>query len=247
MSNQIVKALKKYSRGLGDWVKPVESSIRIHLDEVNRIFVGFLFDRQVPAKLAWEAAGVFTELIAAEDHIFWEAMQYIEKERLVGFMRYGWAGYSFHRYPTKMANHLKGCAKIINSKYDGDPRNIWNSTNDLITVRNRFEELPGFGRALSRMSVLILVRNYGKLGGKNSLNKLDVKPDVLLKRVFRRAGLVPNNARFEDYLRAARKLAPNFPAELDAPAWDIGGRYCKPKNPLCDCCPLNEHCPKVGV
>ncbi len=100
MSNQIVKALKKYSRGLGDWVKPVESSIRIHLDEVNRIFVGFLFDRQVPAKLAWEAAGVFTELIAAEDHIFWEAMQYIEKERLVGFMRYGWAGYSFHRYPT---------------------------------------------------------------------------------------------------------------------------------------------------
>ncbi|MDE0094628.1 MAG: hypothetical protein OXO49_09040, partial [Gammaproteobacteria bacterium] len=26
--------------------------------------------------------------------------------------------------------------------------------------------------------------------------------------VFRRAGLVPNNARFEDYLHVARKLAP---------------------------------------
>jgi len=87
---QIVKALKKHSRGLGDWVNPVESSIRIHLHEANRIFVGFLFDRQVKTELAWEAAGAFTELIDAEDHIFWEAVQDIEKERLVGFMRYGW-------------------------------------------------------------------------------------------------------------------------------------------------------------
>ncbi|MDE0644920.1 MAG: hypothetical protein OXH84_01610 [Gammaproteobacteria bacterium] len=196
------------------WVKPVESSIRIHLHEANRIFVGFLFDQRVNTEFAWDAAECITNVLAYGGIPFWDVIEKIAEARLIGFMRYGWAGYSFHRHPTKMANHLKGCAKIINTKYEGDPRNIWNSTNDVNEVRNRFEELPGIGPALSRMAVLVLVRDYGKFGGKNSLNKLDVKPDALLKRVFRRTGLVRDNARFDEYWQSARKLAQIFPRNL---------------------------------
>ena len=144
-----------------------------------------------------------------------------------------------------MAGYLKGCAAVISNEYDGDPRKIWGRKTSISTARDRLEKIPGIGPALSRMAVLILVRKYGLFGGSDALTQLDVKPDVHLKRVFKRAGLVAENPSFDDYLVAARNLAPRFPAELDAPAWDIGRKFCFPKEPDCDSCPLDECCPKV--
>lgn len=100
---------------------------------------------------------------------------------------------------------------------------------------------------MSRMAVLILVRDYGLLGGKDSLGKLDVKGDALLKRVFKRAGLVPSDASDDKYWKAARKLNPDFPAALDPPAWDIGNKFCTENDPNCGECPLERHCPKTGL
>ena len=247
MSNLVAKALRKHGKTLGDWVKPIKSRRHFSRQRANSFVVGVLFDQQVNADLAWDAAEWITESMGNEESPFWTTVQAIDEERLVGFMRYGWAGYAFHRHPRRMANYLKGCAEVINTKYDGDPRKIWNNTNSLNKVRDRLEELPGIGAALSRMAVLILVRRYGLFAGRPALRQLDVKPDVLLKRVFRRTGLVSNNPQFDDYLTAARRLAPEFPAVLDAPAWHIGRNFCHPRGPNCGCCPLNECCPKVGV
>ena len=247
MSKQIAKALRKYGNSLGDWVKPIKGRRNFTLQKANSFLVGVLFDQQVKANRAWDAAEWITLSIAEDPTAFWNCISNINETKLIGFMRFGWAGNAFHRHATKMARYLKGCAQVINTQYQGDPRKIWQNTRNISKVRDRFENLPGIGPALSRMAVLILVRNYGSIGGKSALAQLDVKPDDLLKRVFRRSGLVPHNPSFDDYLKSARKLAPDFPAVLDAPAWEIGRNFCSPKNPKCGCCPLDRLCPKIGV
>ena len=72
---------------------------------------------------------------------------------------------------------------------------------------------------------------------------IDVKPDSLLLRVFRRAGLIDvesaNQAR-----QVARRLNPEFPGALDRPVWRIGQDWCHPKEPDCASCPLPRECAK---
>ena len=247
MSKQIATRLKKHGKTLGGWAKSTKRKRTFTLQRANCFLVGVLFDQQVNAEQAWDAAEWITESIGEQGDDFWKAICEIDDARLIGFMQYGWAGSAFHRYPKKMAGFLKGCGKVIAEEYGGDPRKIGRGKKNISKVRERLEKLPGIGPALSRMAVLILARNYGLLGGSDALAQLDVKPDEQLKRVFRRTGLVTGKPSFDDYIKAARKLAPKFPAELDAPAWDIGREFCFPKEPLCNSCPLDECCPKIGV
>ena len=45
-------------------------------------------------------------------------------------------------------------------------------------------------------------------------------------------------------IRAARRLNPEFPGELDWPAWWIDQRWCRPTAPDCAQCPLTGDCAK---
>ena len=244
---RIANKLLKYGESLDDWVRPVEGKQRFSLRRANSFLVGVLLDRKIDARRAWNAADWIVESIGSDERKFWTATRKMETANLEGFMRYGWGGMSFHRHWQTMSTNLVGCADLIVEKYQEDPRKIWNYQRRVSVVRDRFEEFPGIGKALSRMAVLILVRNNGLIGGKKSLPKLDVKPNDLLKRVFERAGLVPPNPSFEDFLEVARQLSPDFPAALDAPAWVIGREFCKPHDPRCGDCPLDKLCPKVGL
>ena len=189
----IARTLLRYAKTMDDWVEPVDGIRRFSLPRANSFVVGVLLDRLVDTQRAWAAADWIVESIYDNESPprFWEPVIALETRRLNGFMRYGWGGKAFHRNWKTMARNLLKCAEIVVDKYDGDPRQIWNNERCISSVRKRFEELPGIGAALSRMAVLILARNYGLLGGKGALPKLDVKPDVLLKRVFKRTGLVP--------------------------------------------------------
>ena len=246
---KIVKKLKKYAKGMGNWVKPVDSPRRLKRFEANAFIIGVLLDQTIVAERAWSSGKWIAESLASEEDGsgLWENIEKMNERRMVGFMRYGRDGFAFHTYPAKMAGYLQGCAKVINREYQGDPRNIWNWQRSIGVVRQRLEKLPGIGSALSRMAVLILVRKYGLLGGLDSLAELDVKPDVHVMRVFRRTGLISANASREQAVETARRLSPEFPGVLDAPTWQIGRNFCRNTQPLCPSCPLNKVCPKLGV
>ncbi len=171
----------------------------------------------------------------------------MEPSRLRGFLRYGSGGKAFHRHYKTFARLLPQAATHLLDIYDGDPRLIWRNQRDVEEVRRRLDAIPAVGPALARMAVLILARNYGLLGGKRARQQLDVKPDVQVTRVFRRSGLVQLGATDDDVVEAARALAPDFPAALDAPAWDIGRTWCRPRQPQCSACPLRMPCPQLGV
>lgn len=114
-------------------------------------------------------------------------------------------------------------------------------------VRERLEAIPTIGYGLARMAVLILARDYGRLGGRKARRYLEPKPDMHVRRVFERSGLVERGAAVESIIRTARTLAQDYPAAFDAPAWDVGRNWCRPRNPKCRECPIHTACPRVGV
>ncbi len=93
------------------------------------------------------------------------------------------------------------------------------------------------------MAVRLLVDwfNIPISGDKSSI---DVSADRHVIRVFKRLCLIdreePSRA-----IQTARELNPEYPGALDFPAWAIGERWCKPKEPECGSCPMDDICPKV--
>ena len=75
---------------------------------------------------------------------------------------------------------------------------------------------------------------------------MDIKPDVHTTRVFYRLGFISEPSE-DSAVKAARRLNPEYPGALDAPAWIIGRRWCTRWNPDCSGCPLNTVCPKIGL
>ena len=140
-----------------------------------------------------------------------------------------------------MTGRLRLASEIMLGEYDGDPRKIWRREKDVGKVKRRFKEFDGIGTQLSRMAVMILVRDYGEVGGEESLSSLYPKEDVHTKRVFRRAGLTDGKTTV---VGAAREMNSDFPAILDLPAWTIGKRYCFKNNPDCKQCPIDKVCAK---
>lgn len=72
---------------------------------------------------------------------------------------------------------------------------------------------------------------------------MDVKPDVHVVRIFQPMEFI-NFPSSQEALKAARKLNPDYPGALDAPAWAIGKNWCNPSEPLCAYCPVQKVCKK---
>ena len=244
---KVVIALKTYARTMEEWVHPIDRTKKLRPSAANSFLLGVMFDRNIDADKAWEAGEWINDSLGDlnDPSTLWKALVTIDKKQLIGFLRYGYGGKAFHRYYRTFANQLPKAAKHILQKYNGDPRRIWNSRRDITKVRESLEDIPGIGQALSRMAVLILARNFGLLGGKSALPQLDIKTDVQLMRVFKRTGLIATRASTNDAIETAQKLFPKFPAVLDAPAWEIGRKWCHPRNPECKGCPITRVCPKI--
>jgi endonuclease III len=215
----------------------------------NAFLLGVMFDRSVSADRAWDAAQWICDAVGESDDVgaLWRALRDMDPRRLRGFLRYGYGGCAFHRHYKTFARLLPQAAHHLLAHYGGDPRRIWGGQRDVTEVRRRLDAIPAIGPALAKMAVLILAREHGLLGGKKASPQLDVKPDVHVRRVFLRTGLIPHGASIEAVLQSARQVAPDFPASLDAPAWEIGRNWCRPQRPKCPECPLDEVCPRVGL
>ena len=241
----IVKALIGHVKELKE-LEPISAKRKFSGVRANAFMLGVIFDKSINAERAWAAGEWVNELLGDDEDVsaLWRNLATIEKSRLNGFLRYGRAGFSFHRYYKTFAAQLPQAAKLILEKYEGDPRKMWNNQRDVVEVRNRFEEIPGIGIKLSRMAVLILARDYGLLGGKDALRYLDVAPDIHLMRTFKRTGLLLPTDNREAAVAVAKELHPRYPGELDFPAYIIGQKWCRPTKPNCEECPLTSCCPR---
>jgi endonuclease-3 len=246
---KVAKALRRHARTIAGWTRWSTKTSKMRPHTANAFLLGVMLDRSVPADRAWDAADWICRAVGDEGDVtaLWQELSTMEPRRLSGFLRYGYGGQAFHRHYKTFARLLPEAADHLLAEYGGDPRRIWNNQRDVNEVRRRLDAIPNIGAALARMAVLILARHHGLVGGKKAKRHLDVKPDVHVRRVFQRAGIIPAGASLRAVVDAARQLAPDFPGALDAPAWEVGRNWCRPSRPNCSECPIGAECPRVGI
>ena len=148
-----------------------------------------------------------------------------------------------HRFTNEKAKVFHGAARRIVEQYGGNAARIWSDRPGSATVVRRFREFDGVGPKIATMAANILTRQF-KIPFAD-YRSIDVSPDVHVKRVMARMGLVPENPDENAVIYAARELCPEFPGIIDFSLWEIGREYCKAGKPNCAPCPAREGC-KTG-
>ena len=197
--------------------------------------VGAAFARGMPWQKAWEIPYWINQEGRLEASTL-AAMEERDIQRLLESLpvkpRYGCA---------RGARTLSDAADLV-MRYDagGDANAIWDGVSPRV-VETRLASVYGIGLGIAHMTIRMLRDDWGRFRGQEP--EIDVKPDVHVMRVFKRTGLIGSEGEREA-VGAAREHNPNFPGELDWPAWDIGNNWCRPTHPRCHDCPITMVCPK---
>ncbi len=138
------------------------------------------------------------------------------------------------------AKTLSDAARLVWERFDGDAAAIWKSSSPA-EVEKTLQEIHGLGAGIASMATRILHDKFECFKGQE--HQIDVKPDSLLLRVFKRTGLIEEESE-KEARQVARKLNREFPGALDLPAWRIGQLWCHPKQPKCTRCPITTVCAK---
>lgn len=150
-----------------------------------------------------------------------------------------------HRFRDTMAQNFFQATQRIHKKYSDDASNIWKGRPKSATVVRRFLEFKGVGIKIASMAGNLLARDF-KIPMEDKLC-LDISPDVQVRRAFIRLGLLEEGATRDQLIYRARELNPEYPGVFDVGAWEIGRKWCRPRNPDCEGCYLETLCPKVGA
>ena len=196
--------------------------------------VAVAFDRGMPWQKAWQIPAeidrkgfLCPELLASKSQA--ELIELVDSLPI----RPRWGA-------AQGAKTLSAAARMVCERFDGDAGAIWKSSSPA-EVEKALQGIHGLGAGIASMATRILHDEFGYFTGQE--RQIDIKPDSLLLRVFRRAGLIEDES--EDQARwAAQRLNPEFPGALDRPAWRIGQLWCHPKEPECASCPLTRECAK---
>ncbi|MDD3247924.1 MAG: hypothetical protein PHF18_13925 [Methanosarcina sp.] len=148
-----------------------------------------------------------------------------------------------HRFNDEMALYFYLAVQKINDDYDGDASKIWNDEPKSATLVRRFLEFKGVGIKIATMASNILARKLKVPMADYCC--IDISPDVHVKRVFRRVGFINENATVNEIIYCAKEINPEYPGILDLPCWEVGNKWCRPKNPKCNECLLDKYCPKI--
>lgn len=195
-----------------------------------------IMDRQIKAERAW----LIPFLISQKINTFeFEGFLLLSEEDYKKLFREN----SLHRFNEIMASNFYNGVRQINNEYNDNAALIWKGKVSSATIVRRFLQFEGIGIKIATMATNILVRDF-KIPVKDKLC-IDISPDVQVKRVFKRIGFIKRNASIENLIYCARELNPHYPGIFDHSAWEIGREWCRPTNPKCDECYLNDLCLKL--
>ena len=197
--------------------------------------IGCIMDRRVQTERAWCIPYRLAQRIGSFD---FGRLRELSSADLRRHMR---EPSPLHRFPEEMAKNLDAAIQLITEEYQGNANNIWADCPSSAALVYRFLQFRGVGSKIATMAANSLVRDF-KVPVSDTFS-IDISPDVLVRRVFERLGLVPEQASPEQVIYRARELNPEFPGLMDLPCWQIGRKWCRPKNPLCNKCFMKEVCP----
>jgi len=147
-----------------------------------------------------------------------------------------------HRFNKDSAKYFHLAIQRIHKEYDNNASTIWSNNPRSATVVRRFLEFDGVGVKIATMATNILARDF-KIPMQDKIC-IDISPDVHVRRVFKRLGFISDTTNIDELIYCAKELYPEYPGIFDFSAWEIGRNWCRPENPNCSDCYLNEYCPK---
>lgn len=242
MSNLLIKIAKERFENPGSQI--------VHLvddDKANKLLVDIekyphayvlacLMDRQIKAERAW----IIPYQIYKQFGSF--EMKDLLKIKLTHFKQV-FNKQKLHRFNDTMADIFYSGLQDIKDKYNCNASKIWTGKPSSSAVVYRFLEFKGSGIKISTMAANILARQFRV--GFSDYYSIDISPDIHIRRVMERMGLVCRDASIDMIIYKARQLNPEFPGIIDFSCWEIGRKWCKPKTPLCSLCVVQKECKKV--
>ncbi len=194
-----------------------------------------IMDRQIKAERAWMIPHLISQKLYGFSFSLLRKLSLDEVRDLFSKPE------PLHRFPEEMSRNFYAAVQHIDRSYGGDAARIWQNNPPSAEVVLRFLRFRGVGPKIATMATNILARDF-KIPLADYYS-IDVSPDVHVRRVFTRLGLVSDGASLEEIIYAARALNPQFPGLLDFPAWEIGRSWCRPVKPKCNECYMRSVCP----
>ena len=200
---------------------------------MNAFLFGLISDSSVKAEIAWSLPYRLKERL---HHFDLNKIANMDIDELTGIIKEKPA---LHRYPLNIAKYLKAAAELLISKYESNASNIWANGASAAEIVSRLEEFKGISHKKAALGSLLLVRDLGiDIKDKENIN---IAYDIHIRRICLRAGFCSQDT-IEDVTMAGKRLLPEFPGRLTSSFWAIGRDICRPTNPLCSECPLDDVC-----
>jgi len=242
--NQIIEMLikkgnelLKQPRETIEFTKDHEANLLLNnIEHFPHAFVlGCVMDRQIKAEKAWLIPYEISREIGGFEFSKLLQLRCSDVEEI-------FKQKNLHRFNERMARYFYSGIQKIHESYQDDASNIWKGRPKSATVVRRFLEFKGVGVKIATMAANILARDF-KIQMEDH-TYIDISPDVHVKRVLKRLGLISKKATNEELIYRARELNSKYPGIFDLPCWEIGRNWCRPRKPLCEDCYLNPYCPK---
>lgn len=192
-----------------------------------------IMDRQIKAERAWIIPFRFKQKLG--DFSF-DTLTSLSEDEITDLMT---KPKSLHWLAEEMSHNFYLAIKLIEKRYSGNASLIWANKPSSAEVVYRFLEFRGIGPKIATMATNILAREF-KIEFSDYYS-IDISADALVKRVFKRLGLVSKKDG-NTVIYKARALNPKFPGLLDYPTWKLGREWCKPQNPDCNNCKMRNLC-----
>ena len=191
-------------------------------------------DRQTKAERAWMIPVKIRDIWGSFD------MKMLAGKTINEYRRV-FADNNLHRFNDTMAEVFYKAVQRIHTIYGDDASAIWSGNPSSASVVYRFLQFDGVGIKIATMAANILARQF-KIPFSDFYS-IDVSPDVHVKRVMHRLGLVDEDADNDKIIYKAREMCPEFPGIIDFSLWEIGRKWCRPTEPDCDNCIVHSDCP----
>jgi len=224
------------NKKIKDETKKAANKLLNNFTEYPHAFVlACVMDKQMKAERSWLIPLAISEEIRG---FYFQKLFLMKLEKIKEIFKRR----NLARFYNKRAEEFHLTIKKIHDDYKGNASNIWKNKPKSGEIIIRFLQFYGVGPKIATMAVNILARDF-KITMQD-FHCIDISPDIHVKRVFKRLGLVSNNASNDELIYRARVLNPEYPGVFDLPCWEIGRTWCRPKNLKCHECYLDKYCPK---
>lgn len=194
-----------------------------------------VMDRQIKAEKAWRIPYEISQEIGTPEFSGFSRLTSDDIQKIFQSLK-------LHRFNNKMSLFFYKAIQKVKNDYKSDASLIWRDNFSCGIIVQRFLGFEGVGIKIAAMATNCLIREF-KIPLKNK-SCIDISPDIHVRRVFSRIGLVNKNPSTTEVVYSARMLYPDYPGVFDLPTWEIGRNWCRPENPECSSCYLSNCCRK---